>query len=127
MAGHGFHVPHNELEPFNNKVTLEGGEVRLLPGDAYGLATSVMQFHVAPGSGPRRHRHPYAEIIVLHDGHGRYEVEGAAFDARPGDVLIVPPNAWHTFVNTGRGRLRQTAIHQNRRLVSEYEDGSRRE
>jgi quercetin dioxygenase-like cupin family protein len=121
------HVPHHELELLDAKVTREGGELRLLSGSDYGLVTSVMHSQVAPGSGPRRHRHPHAEIFVLHEGQGRYEVEGANVDARAGDMVIVPPDAWHTFVNTGPGMLRQTAIHQNPRAATDFEDGTHRE
>ena len=121
------HVPHADLELLGEKVTLEGGELRLLSGSDYGLVTSVMYAQVAPGSGPRRHRHPHAEIFVLHDGQARYEVEGAHLDAAAGDVVIVPSGTWHTFVNTGSSMLRQTAIHQNPRAATEFEDGSRRD
>ncbi|MEX2135512.1 MAG: cupin domain-containing protein [Chloroflexota bacterium] len=120
------HVPHLELELLGEKVTHEGGELRLLSGSDYGLVTSVMHAQVAPGSGPRRHRHPHAEIFVLHDGQGRYEVEGTNIDAQAGDMVIVLPDAWHSFVNTGSDFLRQTAIHQNPRAVSTFEDGTQR-
>ena len=121
------HVPHDELELIRGPVTADGGELRQLSGSDYGLVTSVMHSTVVPGSGPRRHRHPHAEIFVLHDGQARYEVEGSHLDAQSGDMVIVPPDAWHSFVNTGSGLLRQTAIHQNRRAVTEFEDGTRRE
>jgi hypothetical protein len=62
------HVAHAELELLGEKVTKERGELRLLSGSDYGLVTSVMHSQVVPGSGPRRHRHPRAEIFVLHDG-----------------------------------------------------------
>jgi quercetin dioxygenase-like cupin family protein len=96
------HIAHADLELIGEKVTAEGGDLRLLSGSDFGLATSVMHSLVAPGSGPRRHRHPHAEIFVLHDGQARYEVEGTNFDAEAGDIVIVPPDALHTFVNTGR-------------------------
>lgn len=57
-------VPHADLELINDKVTLEGGELRILSGSDYGLVTSM---------------------------------------------------------------LRQTAIHQNPRAQSEFEDGTRRD
>ena len=121
------HVRHAELELIGEKVTREGGELRLLSGSDYGLKTSVMHAQVAPGSGPRRHRHPHAEVFVLHDGRARYEVDGAFIDAEAGDMVIVPPNAWHSFTNSGDGMLRQTAIHENPRAVRVFEDGSRQE
>jgi quercetin dioxygenase-like cupin family protein len=121
------HIPNVELELIADKVTNDGGELRILQGSDYGLVTSVMYSRVVPGSGPRRHRHPHAEIFVLHDGQARYEVEGTHLDAQAGDMVIVPPDAWHTFVNTGTGMLRQTAIHQNPRAATDFEDGTHRE
>jgi quercetin dioxygenase-like cupin family protein len=121
------HIPHADLELLSGPVTEDGGELRLLSGSDYGLITSIMLGQVVPGSGPRRHRHPHAEIFVLHDGQGRYEVEGTQFDAEAGDIVIVPPEAWHTFTNTGTSMLRHTALHQNPRAVTVYEDGSRRD
>ena len=63
---------------------------------------------------------------MLHDGQGRYEVEGATIDAEAGDMVIVPADAWHSFTNTGPSTLRHTAIHENVRAVTEFEDGTRR-
>jgi quercetin dioxygenase-like cupin family protein len=120
-------VPHADLELLSGPVTDAGGELRQLSGSDYGLSTSIMLGQVVPGGGPRRHRHPHAEIFVLHEGQGRYEVEGSRIDAEAGDVVIVPPDAWHTFTNSGASMLRHTAIHQNPRAVSVYEDGSRRD
>ena len=37
-------------------------------------------------------------------------------------MVIVPPDAWHSFTNTGDTLLRQTAIHQNPRAATEFED-----
>jgi mannose-6-phosphate isomerase-like protein (cupin superfamily) len=120
-------IRHADLELLGGKVNAGGGELRQLSGSDYGLTTSVMHAQVAPGNGPRRHRHPHAEIFVLHDGRGRFEVEGTHFDAEAGDVVIVPPDVWHSFVNTGSGPLRQTAIHENPRAVTLFEDGTRRD
>jgi quercetin dioxygenase-like cupin family protein len=120
------HVPNAELELRDGPVVRRGGALRVLTGEDHGLVTSVMYSRIVPGSGPRRHRHPHAEIFVLHDGQARYEVEGTHLDA-VGNMVIVPPDAWHTFVNTGTGMLRQTAIHQNPRAVTLFEDGTRRD
>jgi quercetin dioxygenase-like cupin family protein len=121
------HLPHAELELVHGRVTADGGELRQLSGSDYGLVTSVMHSQIVPGSGPKRHRHPHAEIFVLHDGQARYEIEGTHLDAQAGDMVIVPPDAWHSFVNTGTAMLRQTAIHENPRAVSLFEDGTRRD
>src|SRR5207244_6270495 len=79
-------VRHSELELLSGKVTSDGGEVRQFSGSDYGLATSAMVAEVAPGSGARRHRHPHPEVFVLHDGQGRFEVEGTYFEAEAGEI-----------------------------------------
>ena len=119
------HVPNAVLELRQGPVVADGGELRVLTGEDYGLATSVMYSRVVPGSGPQRHRHPHAEIFFLHDGRGRFEVECTHIDAVAGDMVIVPPEAWQTFTNSGTGMLRHTAIHQNPRAATEFEDDSR--
>jgi quercetin dioxygenase-like cupin family protein len=121
------HVRRSELESLAGKVQEDGGELLLLSGATYGLVTSVMSSKVMPGSGPRRHKHPHAEIFVLHAGRGQYEVDGSVFNADAGDVVVIPPDAWHGFVNTGNGPLQLTAIHQNPRAVTHFEDGSQRD
>jgi quercetin dioxygenase-like cupin family protein len=120
-------IRHAELDRFQGQVNTDGGDVRLLQGEDVGLTTSVFHSQVAPGGGPRRHRHPHAEIFVLHDGQGRYEVDGTLLDAEAGDIVIVPPDTWHTFVNVGTSPLRQTAVHEAPRAVTGFEDGSRRD
>jgi quercetin dioxygenase-like cupin family protein len=86
------HVPHAELQLLGEKVTQDGGELRLLSGSDYGLVTSVMHSRVAPGSGPRRNRHPHAEIFVFHGGQADTRSR-APTDARAGDMVIAPPDA----------------------------------
>jgi quercetin dioxygenase-like cupin family protein len=127
MPERGRLVRHADLELLRGKVTKDGGELRQLSGSDYGLVTSVMRSEVIPGSGPRRHRHPHAEILILHEGQGRFEVEGTSFIGDASDIVIVPPYAWHSFVNSGTGPLRLTAIHQNPRAVTRFEDGTRRD
>ncbi|HJW22065.1 MAG TPA: cupin domain-containing protein [Candidatus Limnocylindrales bacterium] len=118
------HVPSAELEPTAPVVTQAGGDVRLLRGAAFGLRTSVMVARIPPGVGPRPHRHPHAEIFVIHDGQARFEVEGETVEAQGGDIVIVPPEARHTFVNAGDTVLRHTAIHENPEPVTTFDDGS---
>jgi quercetin dioxygenase-like cupin family protein len=120
------HVPHDEL-PLLSGGEPGRGELRILYGSDHGLDTSVMSQLIEPGTGPMRHRHPHAEIFVLHEGEGRYEVDGTALDAVAGDMVIVPPDAWHAFTNTGDSLLRQTSVHQNARPTTLFEDGSRRD
>ena len=101
-----------DLVLIDRKVTRNGGSLRYLEGARYGLATSIYRSEVAPGSGSLTHSHPYTEYFIVHEGQGRYVVGDEEFDAQPGDVIIVPPGARHSFTNVGTGALRLTAIHE---------------
>jgi mannose-6-phosphate isomerase-like protein (cupin superfamily) len=41
-------------------------------------------------------------------------------DEEVGEVVVVPPDTPHRFVNSGAGPLRQIAIHVNSRFVTEW-------
>ena len=120
-------IRHSELTRFGRRFDPESYDLRALTGSEHELRTSILHAAVAPGKGPIRHRHPHAEVFVIHTGTGRFEVDGATFDAEAGDVLIIPAGAWHSFVATGTETLRETAVHENSRLVTEWEDGTRQE
>jgi mannose-6-phosphate isomerase-like protein (cupin superfamily) len=118
------HVRRSALELLEAKVTREGGSLLYLEGARYGLVTSVFEAEIVPGSGPRPHTHAYAEFFVLHEGQGRYFVDEQSFDAEAGDIVIVPPKTRHSFVNTGTGPLRHTAIHEAPAQAATFPDGS---
>jgi mannose-6-phosphate isomerase-like protein (cupin superfamily) len=74
----------------------------------------------APGTGPKLHRHPYAEIFLVQEGTATYVVGDETFDVAAGQIAVVPPGAPHKFVNSGTGPLRQIDIHANNRFVTEW-------
>lgn len=54
-------------------------------------------------------------------------VEGTNLDAQAGDVVIVSPDAWHSFVNTGPPCSARPPSTRTTRAASDFEDGTRRE
>jgi mannose-6-phosphate isomerase-like protein (cupin superfamily) len=92
-----------------------------LEGYLYGDApASLIFFDGPPGSGPKLHRHPYAEIFVVQEGHASFTVGDAMCEARGGQIVIAPAGVAHKFVNTGSGPLRQLDIHTSDRFVTEW-------
>jgi quercetin dioxygenase-like cupin family protein len=79
--------------------------------DHGGVPISLFLVDAPPGSGPKLHRHPYAEIFVVHAGQAAFRVGDSGLIAHAGDILIAPPGAAHGFASTGARRLRLTAIH----------------
>jgi quercetin dioxygenase-like cupin family protein len=61
----------------------------------------------APGTGPPRHRHREAEIFRVIGGRYLYEVDGRRFFAEAGDVVSIPGDVGHGFVNVTDRPARQ--------------------
>jgi mannose-6-phosphate isomerase-like protein (cupin superfamily) len=98
-----------------------GGGSYELEGCAHGdIAASLIFVDGPPGSGPRLHRHPYAEIFVIEEGQATFTVGDQTLDAHASQIVIAPANAAHAFINSGAGPLRQLDIHCHERFVTEW-------
>ena len=107
-------VPSHEHTP--------GGAVRFFHGDEHGLgAMSVAMSSNPPGGGGRKHRHPCGEVFVVYEGRGVYTVGDNDVVAEPGDVVVVPPNTWHSFRADGDATLRHVAAFDSAHVVTEMQ------
>ncbi|MGH3148313.1 MAG: cupin domain-containing protein [Rubrobacter sp.] len=80
-------------------------------GHAHGASVSFFLTRNLPGTGPELHRHPYEETFIILEGEGRYTVGEVEIEAGAGEIVVVPADTPHKFVNTGEERLRQVNIH----------------
>ena len=85
-----------------------------------GLPISMFLVDNQPGAGPLLHRHPYAEVFVVHSGEARFEIDDLQLTATAGDILIAPAMSAHRFTNTGEAQLRVTAIHTASEMDTEW-------
>jgi mannose-6-phosphate isomerase-like protein (cupin superfamily) len=88
-----------------------------LCGDA---PVSIILFDGPPGSGPKLHRHPYAEVFIVQEGSATFTVGEETIDVTGGQIVVAPAGAPHKFVNSGAGPLRQIDIHASDRFVTEW-------
>ena len=98
-----------------------------LVGEEHGLDVTLLFVDAEPGRGPALHRHPYAEVILVQEGEADLELDGERHVAREGDIVIVLPNQAHSFVNSGRGPLRQIDIHLSPSFSTEWLEGRKPE
>jgi quercetin dioxygenase-like cupin family protein len=113
-----FLIRHEDLELgfFNPKDDI----TRVFQGEEHGVeSVSCILSETPPGLGAPSHRHPYPEVFVIHEGHGTFTVEGETVVAGPGDIVVVPPNASHEFINDGDTTMRHTSFHSSGRIVIE--------
>ncbi len=74
------------------------------------------------GHGPGPHRHPYAEVFVLHEGTGAFLAGDDTIEASGGSVVVVPAGELHGFTATSEGPLRMTCIHTNAEMITNWAD-----
>lgn len=97
------------------------GMARTFQGGQYGDVN--VSFHLvdgSPGTGPRLHRHPYAEVFVILEGNLVFTVGEETIPASAGQIIVVPPGTPHKFVNAGSERARHIDIHTRGRMETEW-------
>ncbi|MFC3499853.1 cupin domain-containing protein [Micromonospora krabiensis] len=68
-------------------------------GAQTGGRLTVVEFVNPPGFAPPLHRHQVEdEIFYLLSGTARFHCDGEVFDARPGDLVLLPVGRPHTFL-----------------------------
>ena len=92
----------------------------LMEGHAYGAGVSFFLIAYPPGRGNNLHRHPYAEVFVLHEGSGAFLAGEETIEASGGSVVVVPAGELHGFTASGDGPLRMTCIHTNHEMITEW-------
>ena len=103
---------------------LPGNEVSrtFLGRDHGGVPVSFFVQASPPGHGPGPHRHPYAEVFVLHEGSGSFLAGDETIQASGGSVVVVPAGEIHGFTASSGGTLRMTCIHTNAEMITEWID-----
>jgi quercetin dioxygenase-like cupin family protein len=89
-------------------------------GAEHGAGLCLILVDAPPGRGPGLHRHPYAEVFLVHEGEGVFRTEDGERAVRGGDLVVVPADTWHGFTATGEGQLRMTSIQPSERFVTDW-------
>ena len=106
-------VNKDALQNYGNSSEFEG----YLYGDT---EISFILVDMRPGEGVRLHQHPYQEIFIIQEGTATYVVGTTTLEARAGQIIIVPADTPHKFVNSGEGKLRQVDIHLSKRFITQW-------
>jgi quercetin dioxygenase-like cupin family protein len=84
---------------------------------AGGAALSFFLTTFAPGDGPPLHLHPYAEVFLVEEGEATFTVDGSPVVVEGGNVVVVPGDTPHAFVNSGGGTLRVISMQPSAEVV----------
>ncbi|HEX6478066.1 MAG TPA: cupin domain-containing protein [Ktedonobacteraceae bacterium] len=111
------------MEYVINRQDLEtrGPTSYVFEGYRYGAASvSLHLTDLAPGQGPRLHRHPYEEVFVVYEGQATFTVGDTTLEVTAGQIVVVPAGMPHKFVNSGQGQLRQTSVQPSSHMIAEW-------
>lgn len=94
------------------------GKTRKFEGYLYNdTSVSFFLVDVANGKGALLHTHPYEEIHIAQEGVARYTVGEEQMEVVAGQIVIVPPETPHGFVNIGEGQFRAIGIHPVTQMI----------
>ena len=85
-----------------------------------GVGACVLFVDANPGQGPRLHRHPYVEILIVLEGTSTFDDGETKREVPTGEMAVVDAGQAHGFVNNGPGMLRQIDIHLSPRFITEW-------
>ena len=81
---------------------------------------SFIWVDMPPGAAIRLHTHPYEEIFIIQEGVSTFTVGSATLEARAGQILIVPAEVPHKFMNLSDKQLKQIDIHVNKQFITDW-------
>ena len=79
--------------------------------DHEGVPVSLIFVDAPPGDGSGLHTHAYHELFLVQEGTATFTAGDEERVVGAGDIVVVPPEVPHRFLNTGDGPLRMTTIH----------------
>lgn len=98
-----------------------GGSAYCFEGHRFGeVGISFFLTNGPSGSGPRWHRHRYAEVFVVEEGCVTFTVGEETIAATAGQIVVVLPGQPHTFVAAGPGPARQLDVHASGEMITEW-------
>jgi mannose-6-phosphate isomerase-like protein (cupin superfamily) len=81
---------------------------------------SFIWVDMPPGGMIRLHKHPYKEIFIIQEGVATFTVDSTTLEAHAGQIIIVPPDVPHKFMNRSDKRLQQIDIHINKEFITHW-------
>jgi quercetin dioxygenase-like cupin family protein len=83
--------------------TAPGASIRWLIDDDHDQAPvyALRMVELEPGGNSPKHTHPYEHENFIVSGQGRVLIDDVWHDLQEGDVVFVPPDVLHQYVNAG--------------------------
>ena len=81
---------------------------------------SFIWVDMPPGGTIRLHKHPYEEVFIIQEGVSTFTVGSVTREARAGQIILVPAEVPHKFMNLSDRPLKQIDIHVNKQFITDW-------
>ena len=81
---------------------------------------SFIWVDMPPGGRIRLHKYPYKEIFIIQEGTAAFTVGSIMLEAHVGQIIIVPAEVPHKFMNLSDKQLKQIDIHMNKQFITDW-------
>lgn len=81
---------------------------------------SFIWVDMPPGGTIRLHKHPYQEIFIIQEGEATFTVGSATLRVHAGQIILIPADVPHKFMNLSDQRLRQIDIHLSKQFITHW-------
>jgi len=101
-----------------DELPYDGNTYEFVGSQYQDVEISFIWVDMPPGGLVRLHKHPYTEIFIIQEGTATFTVGSTTLEAHEGQIIIVPADTPHKFMNLGDNQLKQIDIHLNRRFIT---------
>ena len=98
----------------------DGNTYEFIGSQHQNTEVSFIWVDMPPGGSVRLHKHPYKEIFIIQEGTATFTVGSETLEAHSGQVIIVPADVPHKFINKSDRQLKQIDIHVNKEFITDW-------
>jgi mannose-6-phosphate isomerase-like protein (cupin superfamily) len=101
-----------------NELPHDGNTYEFIGSQYQDTEVSFIWVDMPPGGTIRLHKHPYQEIFIIQEGVATFTVDSTTIEAYAGQIIIVPADVPHKFMNSSDKQLKQVDIHLNKQFIT---------
>jgi mannose-6-phosphate isomerase-like protein (cupin superfamily) len=108
----------NYLILARNELPYDGNTYEFIGSQHQDTEISFIWVDMPPEGSVRLHKHPYKEIFIIQEGTATFTVGSTTLEASAGQIIIVPADVPHKFMNLSDKQLKQIDIHVNKEFIT---------
>ena len=110
----------NYLVLDRNELPYDGNTYEFVGSQHQDTEISFIWVDMPLGGSVRLHKHPYKEIFIIQEGTATFTVGSTTLEASAGQIIIVPADVPHKFMNLSDKQLKQIDIHVNKEFITDW-------